>query len=559
MSLASQTMVAVSDTAISENELNNGTKPIYLHKLIALFLLIIVICTVQILIRSGAQESRFWPGWYIAVLPAGSDVQVLSAQLAGAGIDNLISSSNSSVDYMAIPDIRSVSIEDLDTVVLVGDPRRDEWLSSVSLLFQSGDGRDLIYLPAVRSIRFYEKLLDGIGLGSVEIADRSPTGGVSSVLLYLVSASGITLFIRKDRFSRSLLMTASLLWLPYVFFAPYAVLPFVLLVFTAGGLDHRGNLLRQAGGICSFFLALLPLILGFSFPGSIAVSIIPAVAALLVSVLMPASNHPTAVVGEKSRPVTSNMKTRPARRKLVLRKREHELFEPVSLTDSMNRHVRRNETQNPSRTGKISFMPLGALFLVVLVFSLLSIFSSGFRQDSGEGPVVPAIGEAVTDFESISGLHRLEEQHDAVSLPDSAQMLASRAYQESFLYGGSFRLPVPGEETILADYIESDGVLEQVDRIITTYDRAWYSNAIAEMSRSRIGSLLVSSGGPAGVTLVNSGSAFSGLMSFPVPIFYLIASLILAFILVVLPSRITFVSRGAYSPLSSVRRRAQAA
>ena len=120
------------------------------------------------------------------------------------------------------------------------------------------------------------------------------------------------------------------------------------------------------------------------------------------------------------------------------------------------------------------------------------------------------------------------------ALPDLADYLAHRAFQEGLVYGRPYGFPETGETVELTRFREQpDGSYSSYREAVLVYDDEWVSRAL-ESAPSGITSMLVGLGRAAGVVLSPSDTIYSGYSQFLQHLAYVV--LVLApFLLAALP------------------------
>ncbi len=553
-------MVLVSDSTRTENKLNNGNVRIYRRVLIVLFLLIATILIIQVVLGNRIGESRIWPGRYTAVLPEGTDIDALLTELFDSGVEGIISSGSVSVDYMDIPAMNSAALNEIDTILFPGDPRRDAWIVQAPQLFQSSDGREVIYLPADRSIRRYLKMMNtGTGDADIVIADEVSGGGVFSTGLFIIAAVLISLLGPKGWKHRIWIAAGTLVWIPYLWIAPTGAVPSAILIFFL--LQFSTN--RRGNQRYLFWLmaaaAALPLILGYPFPGSVASASMALGGSFLYFLFSPKGIRTaatgTTVQKTQKRPTASKS----SGRRILSRRADHNLFNPLSLTDSF---VEREPVKKAlGSMAPMELVPiLGSVLLLLLTGLIFTIQTFSPAQSQDSAPLeVPAPGSLVSEVLSASALHELDGWRDAYSLPDLSMLVASKAYQQGFMFGLEPGLPIPGDVVNIREYQNVEGSLETLERPVLIFDEQWFETTVNEIEQSPIGRLLLSPGGATSVVSIDIRQmpGMNSSQKVHATTFYIV--LILSIILTVIFSHERHASRGAYISLSSVRRRAQAA
>ena len=489
----------------------------------SLFILISIVLLTLLVLRSEAP--RIWPGWFVLRIPAEQAAEDVYARLDEAGVSGYLSADTVEIPFMAIPGLEMRSPGDVDSLLLPGDPRRDPFIANVEGLFRSGPDA-LVYLPADRGAAAYRRLI-GASLrnGGVDLIDGRRAGAVRSVLIVLFVGIVLTIVHRRDR------AFAALTALPTAAFAiltgPAGILPALLFYGASVGMRDRPD--RRHRLVFLVAVLLLLILFGRSRPTAVPALILAGSAALL----------------PRHRSKTGASAFRPPRR-VVRRRTEHHLFEPVSLTGRGS-----PSPSLPSGTERLRGL---ALLGLVLAAGIL-----GSRPPRIDGAALPAPGTPTGSWLDRSAFQSALEQSGASVLPGAAQMLASRVYQEAFLYGGE-RFRIPGEDEVLdvSTYGEGGDRIVAGRRIVRQYDAAWFAELVASVRTEGVGPLFAGLDGPAEVIRTEAPTAAEAATPVPSTPSSLVAILIAAFILAYPPRRAPG-SRGVTVSLSNSRRRPQAA
>ncbi len=534
----SKTMVFVSDLTRISVSLRIAEKGKKWKGLIALYLLIIAACCIVFFFANRGSESRYWPGWYLLRLPGTAELQKTVDLLESSGIDGTISAVSAKVSYMAIPDIAEVSIANLDDVLVPGDPRRDEYISRVSELFKS-DGADLVYLPAERSLAQYRKILRGIpGLSSYRLMDDSFSYNWISSFVFIGVALFFALLNKRGR--PVVVGIAAILPLAVLicFIGPPAVFP-ALLVFTLSS-SNPGIWGRRIHPVFSFVL-----LIGFFAAAAALFFAAVSVSHTSLFIAVSVSEIVSFIVMKRSRKSRQKKKTKKSsgfRRAsgIISGRRDHRLFDPVSLTSS----------ESPVQIGRrYPGLIAAAAILLTILLPVPGV--------STHAPVPSAILN--TDGFDVADLQRLSTSQSVQSLPDLSGLISSAAYQEGFLYGATYRFPMPGEKLSILNYRASDTSIATTETTITEYNNAWFDNLLNRELDQGVGRLFKSLGGPSPVSIVTGPPIAEAGTFRNLQIIFSGIAVIVMLMLVFLPAHGDLPVRGIYTPILTARRRAQAA
>jgi hypothetical protein len=202
----------------------------------------------------------------------------------------------------------------------------------------------------------------------------------------------------------------------------------------------------------------------------------------------------------------------------------------------------------------------GFLSIAVLALSFFLSPDMGAGEASPDVPMPYARGGSDGNFSDSEALHSLNSRHNARSLPDVTDMLASSAFQEGFLYGGKYRLPFPGDSLSYRHYREEEkGSISVSDSRVLLFDKAWFDEVLNRELGSGVGLLFAALGGPGEITEVSRlpGIEETPLNSIQITL-YIIA--VMAMLISTLsPDRRDKPARSIYKPIITARRRAKAA
>ncbi len=505
------------------------------YRIIALYFLLVLSIPLILFSGYGKSESLYWPGWYLLKLSPGTDLTRVDEELRNAGLSGFLSAENTQVSYMAIPRMQQTSIADLDKVLIPGDPRRDPYITRIHQLFESADS-PLVYLPDTHPLRFYRKLMSEIdsgidGLENWQLLDDRGffPGGVLPVLIFIFAS-----VIGRGGFYPARLATI----LPLAVFTAGTVtssgivFPLLLMYFLSPGNFRRGGMpFRRLYSLVVHIGYASAVVSVFFLTGRAAY--FPYILAVLASELV---YFLPGIPGkfEKIR---------------FMRKRsEHQLFEPLSL-------------MQPVKTSSgFSFTAAASLLTVIVLagtFFLPVLYAR--RAGSFTHTPVPYARTAAQDFNSLSAISKLSGKQTASSLPDISMLLSSAAFQEGFLYGGEYRLPLPGDSLKIRRYQDDGRMISTVDSPVRTYDESWFGTVLnRELSRGA-GLLFASLGGPSPVLTVSRLPGIDEIHLNRIQIILYSFAVLVMLMLMFFPIRADKPERSIFKPILTARRRAQAA
>lgn len=506
--------------------------------LIVIYLFILTICGLVYLLGTSDSDSVYWPDWYILRLPVTIRAAESEKLLLSAGIDGALSAASAEVSYMAIPDIRRVVIADLDKVLVAGDPRRDSYLSRVSEIFKS-DGADLVYLPADRSLADYRRTIREIPeLSSAQLMDYQASFNWVPALIFLTV---------------SLIYTVAVSGKHIRFVRPAAMLPFAVLVLITLPTTVFPSLLVFVLSPSSLILNKEQRSTFFKF------AVVIGFAAASVSLILTAGSEnlwsvlvaivsfefATAVIfrrNERIHPGQPKKKNAAGNsRSLYLKRRDHRLFDPVSLTGPEAPTIFRRNYHS---------MIAAAVVIMTILIPLKAATSH---------PPIPYAAPVSGGFTSFSDMYRLSENQTAGNLPDLSGLVSSVSYQEGFLFGSRYRLPVPGESLSFLEYSDKGTSITTAESTVVEYDDFWFETLLDRELSSGAGRLFQSLGGPSPVFSVTKAPVpeLSQFRNLQIVLFGI--AVLVMLMLSFSPAHGDLPVRGKFTPILSARRRAQAA
>ena len=170
------------------------------------------------------------------------------------------------------------------------------------------------------------------------------------------------------------------------------------------------------------------------------------------------------------------------------KRRDHQLFEPLSLTQ------RSSPQLFPSKWKTI--LRNSAPLALIIPFALMPYQSK--NNDS-----VPAVLKSLGNYESISAYHALQSRSRTSILPTFSDIVASIAYQEGIMDGAQFELPVLGTRLQKNRYRqEGDRIVSKATPVVH-YDVQWYQKTKNKALSQGIGLLYSTHSGPSPITYAN--------------------------------------------------------
>ena len=453
----------------------NNRSLTYVLKTASLGLVILGFAGIFFFSSAFTREGKFWSSWYPLLIPSVQMSEDLEQEIFSIAPSEPVSMSNSMISYGSYDGTESVSIRDFTGGMGPNrfDPRIDPWMTGISAYFQQ-DIYEILYLPNSRTPLEYRRVFEDSQLMSrvnwiLPDEERSPEAAVLYAAVILLLCAGCLRF-----------------------------------VFPGGAFLFAGYFIFRAGLNGLFpFLAVTALLLrlavkkGRWYPLRMILPFLPAgflllsgqiplryvlIVLLVFSVFAGAVLYP-GTPGKVRRATAAEKKPAVVKKtKLSWKKQDHAFFEPVSLTA----HRRPAAVQSRKEFPTGYFLIAAALAAFVLTGLQLPSEKS---LPAGIPAALSAGGE--WNYDNLSRKNRIS------GLPDGADYLKHRAYQDSFLYGGSYSLPMPGSSVSFENYSLQDGRIMESRHTALVFSDEWYSAALGDLTLSGPGKLMAGETGPA--------------------------------------------------------------
>ena len=477
-----------------------------------------------------SDASRYWPGWYAVRFPKDMEAAALGELLESMGISGSLSAASARVLVQEIPRTAEIPADRIGERLQEGDPRLDPFLRNVSKLFESGDS-SVIYLQADRSPGAYRRAFRRRReLSNVEIMDDDSPGNWKSALVFLACAAVIWVLTSEGALDCA---PAALPWFVLVGLGGWELLFPALAAYVTAALRHaRGGWAPPCFFAAAVIMGVLVFYASAAAAGMFAL-------AFIISEFAPVSVGGAAGGrGSGGGEGALGASTPPRRR---AGRREHNLFEPLSLSSRAGREAR------PSIAG----IRVWRLIILGLIPASAVFYPEPARHDP-----IPALGRVVGSLDSMAALHRLAEFRGADSLPDIGDMVSSAVYQRGFMDGARYEVPRPGTSLIRREYSEDDAGLGVKDRAVTLYDAQWFRETMNSVLSRGPGRLYAAAGGIGTAAAVRRPGSRMLRVSIDSTAALLIAAAMLA---ALLPRRWALRARGNDSLSSRRLRKIQAA
>ncbi|WP_455381842.1 hypothetical protein [Salinispira pacifica] len=444
-------------------------------------------------LAGGSPESSF-RGYFTLLVGEEVGAGLVTDALERAGITGVVSSNTATVSFNDITGPTTVTVADIDRRLDPRDPRLDPYMKRVPAYFQTrvdGRGMQIYYLPAhnagiLRINSLVHRALDGFHIDWYLLE----WNGLRRALFIVSFLVFVALLIYRTRRNRLIVALGSIPWAAgiltggYGGFAASCVLVFAWAFLAEEGIPLLERLFearasgrrfrrhgddsemprglaalageiaaagvsRELKGRAGFYLVALAVAALLRYDASLGV-------ASLLS-LFPGLFATTALG------ITAGWAVR--RR---AERREHRIFMPSRIL--------RPTILRALRGAYVGAVPL-LLVLVMLPPIVLLAVPSG-SQVSVPRPVTSGIRGGI----NWGSLEQLWSQRDPHALPDLADYLAHRAYQDSFLYqstdrtggGAAYRFPTPGETVTIPTYTFDGTRVTEHPEVMFTFGEGWF-------------------------------------------------------------------------------------
>lgn len=419
----------------------------------------------------------------ITTLDAGDAARLLAVH----GVDEVISPATTMVHVTRFSRVDLAPLDHALSSLDPLDPRRDPYIGALSGYFRS-DTRAMVYARIPGSLLSADRLVRRALGGAGFVAEWSLSRSFAAAVVALLGAAAASVACRRGpREVRLLVPFLVLPWIPAALAGGFAVAAAgAVIVFLAAWTAaeytpvafarrrYRRSELRTLKMRFGWTIVMLPAafaaVLAIAGGRAAAMSVIAAVG--MVTAVLSAA--------------------------WVVRGRrcddEHRLFVPVLLTAwSISGAVGKEWL----RVGPI-------LAAVVMLFPpALDVLLPG---SAGDRPVTISADDSALDA---AGLYRLWLQDPPGALPDLADYVAHRAYQEGLLYNRPYGFPTPGEQVLLSRFREEPGgSYSSFREVVVSYDEEWFTTAL-DTPAPGIARMLVDLGRPVGVVLARRVALYS--------------------------------------------------
>ena len=423
-----------------------------------LFFLVAGSAVLIMLFSLWSYQGRFWGNWYPLMVPSSHVDEELESFLSEISRGEMVCESNSLLNYNGYGSSESVRVSELDSgnFLYSDDPRLDPYMTGNLSYFNQGLYK-IFYLPAFRSPFAYDQLLKKspltAGIDWILVDSSFP---YHSALLFILTMG--LLCIGSFRFC---LPATGFLLLGFFMFSSGDSHLLLLLLLAALPVRY---MMDGANPVYWILFLLIPV--WGKLGNVIDMRYLTAFIALGCFSFGALMVIPPLKVFRYGRSLRASGKGR------IKSGHDHVLFEPVPLKE-VARKVKKERKGNRLITS------------LVLILSLVLLFASASEEYLLPSGIPSAVSSGLSwDFES------LIQAEDNPEFPGVRAYYRHRAYQDSFLYGGAYELPLPGSTMSVEDFILEDGTVVNKPRIVFSFDHGWFNSTLNEMSGSGPGRLM---------------------------------------------------------------------
>lgn len=419
--------------------------------------------------------------------------------LETAGFENVVGGDSQTVDLFTYDGIKTVRLTELDGLLETGDARNDPYMVNLKKYFEGRIGdkpAGVFYLPEEDDMNpgVLEQLLREKGL-EYYFSEGESDGNILYWVFYIISLLLMTLLIPKT--GRILFVIGSLLPLSGIvhFTFPLFILSALQMTGWAFISGWIGPVLKKHLNIGypelrRDFLRYAALWLIFSLSGLFLT--------LITGVLEGSSSVTTFfLVGFLMQAMVLYLHYRFVKGRV--HRQQHTLFFPVSMR------------WNPRPNRRLLFG--GALLLLSLAVlpAMTAFFSSEGRGIQVEYPQPVSEGTRFEGFgwSGMSGFNSLVKNDGTLrnntalqnggELPNLADYLSHRAFQEGYFYGRKYGFPQPNEEIVLQVFEKEEIEVISHEKVVRMFTEKWYKDIITEASKNGVTRILLSQEGPSRV------------------------------------------------------------
>ncbi len=447
---------------------------------------------------------RAWRGYY-TLLATSLSRDLVESVRSLPGVDEVVSEYTARVSFNTFNSFDSIEVARLDERLDTADPRLDPYMRGVPGFFRGSlksAVREILYIRSDANVFFIglrlPALLSARGI-QYELLELDFT---AKILLSLFFAGYAVILIgqRIEPGFKPLALLGLLPWFINVLFggfpdliAFFLIYPFWIFFFEKAYPFIRNRVLFYwaDSSLRELFLRFIALVAIF----------------ITVIFLIPIPGSPGIMLYKNLTALAADLCLMPLIRLGLFWKRErklHLIFEPLPVLTPRS---------------LISGRRAAGFILAAIVLLSFPVF---YLEKSIRGLSCPLPGKTHyrgggdrgmyrgNDRISWGSLRRLSLNRDPERLPDLADFVTHRAFQEALAFGRSYTLPYPGERIYISSYRNSRVGNEIVKtlRTVKRYQSSWLKETIERIPAASIQRMLVDQKEPLRVAVQNEASFF---------------------------------------------------
>jgi hypothetical protein len=467
------------------------TNPNTVYILTALILLSLLLF-IRIRIHPHTSTSDAWRDYTVLLIEEEDlpPVDELRNIFKSTGIEGVVGADSQTVEIFTYNGLRTVRLSELNRILEAGDTRMDPYLETLKFYFQGKIGdrsAQVFYLPEVDPVKL-KKLGQRLNKRGIDFSfsEGKAEGNLLYWLFYFTGLLLIVVHLPKE--GRILFAVGALI--PLV-----GIVRFTFLLFILPSLQMAGWAFMAGwfGPVLKKHLNIGCLALRRDFTRHCAVWCMFSFLGVTLSILSGLHERALSVwgiffFGIFAQALVLSLFYNFMRWKVS--RQEHILFFPVPM---------RWEHRLNRRT-------LAAGSLVILSLAVLpgltALLSTGAEKAQIEypQPLAEAGGLYGYSWKVLSKFYKAVEKDSPsgtqLELPNLADYLTHRAYQEAYLYGRPFTFPEPGEQIVMQMFERKENDIIRREKVVGMFTENWYEDIITTASKSGVTRILLSQGGP---------------------------------------------------------------
>jgi hypothetical protein len=454
------------------------------------------------MVPSYRPKGQLWNGYYTILIRRGEAYRDFRARggwsriLSDSASELVISEATQTVEFSSFDGLESVGIDDLEGRFDQMDPRLDPYMNRLMHFFEdSGEWSRVFVLSRTPVFRFFLRLLLAFpGYGRHwRLVDFDVYGKTLSLVLSAVFLV-VLYFAKRESENRWVVALGYVPWFFSLLSGDFYDLLSFYLLYSAWYLvvDESLDISRQA----AFFNWLSP-----DWERLRGRYIYMGIAFLLTTLLRMLFGQPARELLRNLAPLLAMLSLIGVylwRVQIHWFTHDHLVFSPIRILSASRRNL---------RGGCLA----GACALVVMTPFLLLI---GGPTSSLDVPApLPAAGSDSHSWKGLENLWRWRSKNQHQSyLPDIAEYVVHRAFQEGLPYGERYTFPTQGHRLTVSLFSEDrqNNRISRSFQVITTFDEQWLAKILEDPPKGSLERMFLDQGKPVLVRLRSVDSVLPG-------------------------------------------------